>query len=145
MSTQPTAFATVVKAFQATLQAAPAVSEHIHRARMRPLPRDAATGVCVRIGRADIQSGAGQGTPRLAATGIAVECYARGTADDVDDALDALLQLVATRLLSDPSLGGLVGDINPTSVSYDFDADGDATGCAIVMFDVLHATPSTTL
>ncbi|MGB3068445.1 MAG: hypothetical protein WBC18_07855 [Ottowia sp.] len=139
-----TVFAQVVGAIVNQLEAAPAVSARIHRARMRPLPTGAGTGVCVRIGRADLQKGVGQGVPYLAATGIAVECYARGPADSIDALLDALLQSAVSRLLADPTLGGLVGDLNLTGVSYDFDVDGDATGCAIVTFDVLHSTPPTT-
>ena len=137
-----TVFAQVVGAIVARLQAHPPVSAHVFRARMRAFPASALTGLCVRIGRVDIQQGVGQGVPRIAATGIALECYARASASDsIDEALDGLLQSAATRLLADPSLGGLVGDINPTGIAYDFDADGEATACAVISFDVVHATP----
>jgi len=140
-----TIFAQIVGAIVTELQAAPAVSAHVYRARMRPLPAGALAVVCVRIGKADLQRGVGSGVPHLAVTAVAVECYARASAGtDVDTALDALLQSVITRLLANPSLGGLVGDINPTGVVYDFDADGEQTACAAITFDVMHVTPSFT-
>ena len=44
------------------------------------------------------------------------------------------------RLMADPSLGGLVGFIDPQSVDWDFDVDGAQTACATVVFAVRHAT-----
>ena len=73
--------------------------------------------------------------------GVALECYARGTASaPVDVTLDALLGDAVARLMADPSLGGLVGFIDPQSVDWDFDVDGAQTACATVVFAVRHAT-----
>ena len=139
--TTPTAFAQVIAAMQSSLQQAPAVSPNVFRARSRVLPEQMTTAVVVRPAQAQREAGVGQGAPALWLTGVALECYARGTASaPVDVTLDALLSDAVARLMADPSLGGLVGFIDPQSVDWDFDVDGAQTACATVVFAVRHAT-----
>lgn len=137
----PTAFAQIVLAMQAALQSAPAVAPHIMRARVRQLPEQMATAVVVRPLRAAVDTAVGAGTPLVWATGVQVECYARGSVGcPVDVTLDALLERTVTRLRQDCTLGGLVGDLEPKTIDWDFDVDGAQTACATVIFNVPHAT-----
>ena len=141
-----TVFAQVVGAFVGALQAAPAVSSHIDRARRRALPEGAENAVVVLIQQAVVERGIGTGTPCIWATQIAVECYAKampGQSPDV--AVDALLAAVVGRVLADPSLGGVAGDVGLVGVAYDFDVDGRATACATVTFNVRHASAAASI
>lgn len=141
-----TVFAGVVSAVVAVLQAAPAVSAHIDRARRRVLPESFDTAVLVQIRQAEVERGMGQGTHCIWATQISVECYARGSAAQSPDvAVDALLESVVGRVLADPSLGGVVGDVGLVGVAYDFDVDGKATACATVTFNVRHVSAAASI
>ena len=136
-----TAFATVVGAMVAALQAAPAVSAQVHRVRLRPMAQDWQTAVVVRPLGVELADAVGQGVACVWTTSVAVECYARapsGTSADLG--VDAVLQAVTTRLLADRSLGGTVGDLALGAIAYDFDTDGDATACATLTYQIRHAT-----
>lgn len=139
--TTPTAFASVIGAMQAALQAAPAVSSNVFRARARVVPQQMATAIVVRPAQAERDASVGQGAMALWLTAVALDCYARGTASNpVDVAVDELMGAAVQRLMQDPSLGGLVGSIDPQGVSWDFDVDGEQTACVTVTFYVRHAT-----
>ena len=141
-----TAFASIVGAMVAALSAAPAVSPQIHRARVRPVAADWSTLVAVRPLGAELQRFAVQGAPMNVDTRIAVECYARASAGQSPDlAVDALLAGVYARLSADNTLGGLVSDLVPQSLDYDFDADGEATACATLTFTAVHRVQNATL
>lgn len=141
-----TAFASVVGAMVAQLNAVTPVSPHIYRARMRVLPSTVQSAVVVRILGAEVDAAAGQNVCGVWATAVAVECYARsGASTSPDVAVDALLEAVVTRLQQNRSLGGLVGDLVITSVNYDFDVDGETTACATVLFSIRHATAANSI
>lgn len=141
-----TAVAAVVSAMVATLQAAPAVSPQVHRARLRPMAADWATAVVVRPLSVAFDPFAIQHAPFNLDTQIAVECYARASAGTSGDAaVDALMQAVYARLMSDTTIGGLVGDLRPDRLDFDLDADGDNTACATFTFTVLHSAGNKTL
>lgn len=141
-----TAVAAVVSAMVATLQAAPAVSPQVHRARLRPMAADWATAVVVRPLSVAFEPFAIQHAPFNLDTQIAVECYARASAGTSGDAaVDALMQAVYARLMSDTTLGGLVGYLRPDRLDFDLDADGDNTACATFTFTVLHSAGNNTL
>lgn len=141
-----TAVAAVVSAMVATLQAAPAVSPQVHRARLRPMSADWASAVVVRPLSVAFEPFAIQHAPFTLDTQIAVECYARASAGTSGDAaVDALMQAVYARLMSDTTLGGLVGDLRPDRLDFDLDADGDNTSCATFTFTVLHSAGNNTL
>lgn len=141
-----TAVAAVVSAMVATLQAAPAVSPQVHRARLRPMAAEWATAVVVRPLSVVFEPFAIRQAPFNLDTQIAVECYARANAGTSgDDAVDVLMQAVYARLMSDTTLGGLVGDLRPDRLDFDMDADGDNTACATFTFTVLHSAGNNTL
>lgn len=141
-----TAFASVVGAVVAALQAAPAVSAQLDRVRLRPVAKESATAVVVRPGGAAHDDSVGQGVVGIWATSVSVECYARaGASTSPDLAVDALLQDVATRLFQNRSLGGLVGDLTLTTVVYDFDVDGENTACVTLTYQIRHATAANSL
>jgi hypothetical protein len=75
-----------------------------------------------------------------------VECYQRSTvATAPDQAVDALLEAVYARLMADPTLGGVVLSLQPQSINWDFDADGEQTTCATLTFNARHRSPGATL
>lgn len=136
-----TAFARVVGATVAVLQASPAVAPLVDRARLRTIPQGVATACVVRILGTQVDQSTGAPAPSIWATQIAVECYARVTpGQPADEAVDALLEAAVARLLADPSLGGVVGSLGLQGITYDFDADGEQTACAVITFLVQHAT-----
>lgn len=136
-----TVFATLVGAVVTALRATPAVTTHVHRARMRALPQQWSTAVVVRPQSAEVEQGVGQSVANIWATQLQVECYARAPAAQAGDAaVDALLSAVVERLLADRSLGGIVGDLGLLGITYDFDVDAESTACATVTFSVRHAS-----
>lgn len=130
-----TPVATVVTAVMASLQANPAVATQVARVRLRPF--DAATTAAVAVRPIDAQ----REESSLDFTGLstwavrfAVECYARSSSAP-DLAVDALLEAVHARLMTDPTLSGVVpGGLAPTGISFDFDADGDQFACGTFVF-----------
>lgn len=141
-----TVFAQVVGALASALAASPAVSTHIDRARRRVLPENWDTAVVIQIRQAEVERGMGAGTACIWATQVAVECYAKASpAQSPDVAVDALLAAVVGRVLADPSLGGVAGDVGLVGVAYDFDVDGRATACATVTFNVRHASAAASI
>lgn len=140
-----TAFASIVGAIVARLQQAPAVSAQVHRARMRPLPSDWTDAVVVRILDAQLDPFVILGAPVNVDTTVVVECYARSTTLSADLAADAVLQAVYARLVADPTLAGLVADLQLQSLAYDFDADADRAACVSLTYLVRHRTASLSL
>lgn len=141
-----TIFASLVGAVVAALQAATPVSDQVHRARVRAIPKEWPTCVVVRPRQAELESGVGQGVAGIWATALQIECYARSNAATTPDvAVDALLEAVTNRLGQDPSLGGLVGGIGLQAIDYDFDADGENTVCATLTFTVRHASAANSI
>lgn len=141
-----TAFASVVGAVVAALQAAPAVSAQVDRVRLRPVAKESPTAVAVRPRGAKADGSVGQGVVGIWATAVTVECYARSNASTSPDvAVDALLQDVATRLFQNSSLGGLVGGLDLAAVDYDFDVDGENTACVMLTYQIRHATAANSL
>ncbi|MDB5967333.1 MAG: hypothetical protein JWQ72_3833 [Polaromonas sp.] len=140
-----TAFANILAGIVTKLAAAPAVSATIDRARLRPIPEATADAVVVRIESSTPDRFAILGGPTDWDTVIAIECYARSTGLTADQAIDALLGKVYARLAADTSLGGLVGDLTPTDLNYDFAAGADHMACATLTLKVLHRTTNQSL
>lgn len=138
---------TAVTAMVAALQSAPAVAPNVARVRLRPQAQDTTQAVVVR----PLQSQAGDtdvpmGYPVSWTSTIAVECYARSTAATSPDvAVDALVAATYARLVQDPTLGGAVITLQLQEISYDFDADGDQTTCATLVFQTLQRATAGTL
>lgn len=141
-----TVFATVIGAMVSALNAAPAVSAQVHRARVRVIPKEWPNCVVVRPMQAELEQGVGQGVAGIWATAVQVECYVRGLAATAPDlAVDALLEAVSNRFAQDRSLGGLVGDLTLLAINYDFDVDGESTACATLTYTVRHASAAGTI
>ena len=102
--------------------------------------------VAVRLLDAALERFAVRGAPFNVDTILAVDCYARASGGVTPDlAVDALLGAVYARLAQDPSLGGLVQDLEPTSINFDFDVDGEHTACATLTYMVRHRADNHTL
>lgn len=140
-----TIFAGVVSAVVAALGSGSPVSSNIFRARVRPLAEGWTTAVAVRLQGAELARFTMRGAPINVDTQLVVECYARSSALQPDQAADALLGSVYARLAADPTLGGLAADIEPQSLEYDFDAMADNTACISITYLVRHRAASLNL
>lgn len=138
-----TMVANATAAICAALQASPAVASQVARVRMRPLGAATTTAVVVRPQSAEVAART-LGGPLQWVCRIAVECYAKTTtATAPDAAVDALLQAAYARLMADATLAGSVARIEPEAIAYDFDADGESTACATLVFSVTQfSTPN---
>lgn len=136
-----TAFSALAAGIVTLLEAAPAVSPRITRAATQPLPEQAANMVVVRLIGSTGDAYAQAGAPVNWDTTIAVECYARATADAPDTAVDALLQAVAARILADETLGGAAAGLaNERRIEWDFESHGQNVACATFTFTARHTT-----
>ena len=144
-----TAFAAIVSAIVANLNAATPVCAHVYRNLQRPLPDSVTTAVVVRQGVPTTENNQMSGYPIEWVTPIVVECYARTSSTTPDLAVDDLLQATYTRLLADQTLGGVLSDqlmgINITGLHFGFDADTEKFACATLTLEVRHRTNGTTL
>lgn len=140
-----TAFGSIVAAIAAQLQDAPAVSAQVHRARLKPVAAQHDTAVVVRIRSSSAERFAILNGPCDWDTAIDVECYARSNTLSPDAAADALLAAVWARLAADPTLDGLVMDLNPTSLEYDLAGEADQMACVTLTLKVLHRTAQLSL
>lgn len=137
---------TAVTAIVSALNSSPAVCAHIDRARLRPVAQSVALAVAVRPSQSEVIQFQLSSLPVSWATTITIDCYARsGASVSADVAVDALIESVYSRLMADPTLAGAVIALQPKGISYDFDADGDQTTCASLVFNVLHRSVGATL
>lgn len=137
-----TALLSIAQAFEQKLAAMPAIADAVYRAKTRPMPEQHSKDICVRLVAAIKQNAlsAAFGNPQDFETTITVECRARSTSIQGDEAVDALLAAVNDRLQLDPQMGGQAMDINLQFINYDFDNDADNTAVAILTYAVLHRT-----
>ena len=142
-----TMFAATVQAIVTALNTPTPVASQVGRVRLRPIAQATDTAAIVRPLNAEVPERAlHPDMPVSWATAISVECYARSsvaTAPDV--AVDSLVQSVYTRLMADTTLGGVVRSLQPQSISWDFDIDGEQTTCATLVFSALHRSQGATL
>lgn len=140
-----TQFATIVAAIESALKASPAVATQVDRASLRPIKAGQDTAVVIRIQSATPERFAILNGPTDWDTDIQIECYARSATASPDAAVDALLGAVWARLAADTTLGGLVMDMNPTGLDYDFAAGAENMACVTLSLKVLHRTQNNTL
>lgn len=135
-----------VAAIVAALSAGTPVASQIARVRLRPLAAGQAQAVVVRPLQSEAAvSSLSPDLPVSWTSAISVECYARTSAATTPDvAVDSLVEAVYARLLADPTLGGVVISLQPQSMSWDFDADGEQTACATLVFQALQRTAGAT-
>lgn len=137
-----------VAAIVTALSGGTPVAPQIARVRLRPLGTAATTAVVVRPlqfepGSEEILS---LGQPVSWTSAISVECYARSsTATAPDVAVDSLVESVYARLMADTTLGGVVIGLKLQGITWDFDADGEQTTCASLVFAARHKSPGATL
>lgn len=141
-----TLVASAVGAIVAALQSAPAVCAHIDRVRLRPVAQSVALAIAVRPVQSEVQQYQLSSLPVSWITTVSVECYAKsGASTPADVAVDPLVESVYARLMTDPTLSGAVVTLQPKGISFDFDADGEQTTCASMVFNVLHRSVGATL
>lgn len=136
---------TTITAVVAALQAAPALP-NVARVRLRPVSAANSTAIVVRPAEASV-SEASMTSGQVVSWDliIGVECYARAAAAQAPDvAVDATVEAVYARLMADPTLAGAVLQLQPRAVSYDFDADGENTVCATLLFSARLRAPLNT-
>lgn len=136
-----------VAAIVAALNAGTPVAPQVARVRLRPLAATATTAVVVRPLNSEVSEMALiPGYPVSWTSAIAVECYARSSVAQAPDvAVDSLLEAAYARLMADTTLGGVVVALQPQSIAWDFDADGEQTTCATLVFNARHRSPGATL
>lgn len=142
-----TIVATAVAAIVASLSSGTPVASQIARVRLRPLAQATAQAVVVRpmAAQASAEFILQVNGPVGWITTIAVECYARSTvATTPDQSLDPLVEAVYARLMADPTLSGAVISLQPQSIDFDFDADGEQTACATLVFNARHRASGAT-
>ena len=136
-----------VAAIVASLSAATPVAPQVARVRLRPLAAAATTAVVVRPLNTEVSEMALiPGQPVSWTSAIAVECYARSSVALAPEvAVDSLVESVYARLMADNTLGGVVVALQPQSIAWDFDADGEQTTCATLVFNARHRSSGATL
>ena len=131
-----TLVSTAVAAVIAALNTPTPIATLIARVRLRPMAQAQAQAVVVRPMQSEVlETSLYPNLPVSWTSAISVECYARsGVATAPDVALDSLVEAVYARLMADPTLGGAVLSLQPQSLTWDFDADGEQTACAAFVF-----------
>ena len=138
-----TLIADAVGAVVSALAAAPAVADQVLRARLRPMAAQHTSMVVVRPVESSVEEDELAGPVVSWSTLIAVECDARtNAATSPDVAVDAVLQAVHSRLAANPTLSGVVLSIVPRKVTFDTDADGEASVCAVSLFTARQRAPA---
>lgn len=132
-----TVIAAATSAFMAALSAAPAVAPVVDRIRLRPQSDAVRAWVVVRPDGAMAAEKLQTGQVVAWVVQMAVECNAKSTTSMAPDlAVDDLAAATYARLMQDTTLGGAVRHIEPVSVAYDFDVDGEQTSSATFVFRV---------
>jgi hypothetical protein len=140
-----TAFSQIVGAVLAALQAEPAVCDTVYRARPNLVPDTVEQAVNVQWDQALASPGTIFGAPIDWNTKVTVECYARSLRESGDLAVDPLLEAVYARLAQDPTLGGLVRDLNIVGIEAENTAEGKKTGWVRLTYVAEHTTSNDTL
>lgn len=140
-----TAFAQIVGAIIASLQAAPAVCDRIDRARSSLVPEQADQAVSVQWEQTRPEAFVIKGAPLNWETRVTIECFARSVRDPGDLAVDGLLSAVVARLAQDSTLGGLVGDLRITGIEAENSTEGKKTGWVRLTYIADHCTSNSTL
>lgn len=135
-----TVFSKIVAAVVVQLEAHPPVCKSINRARTYAFPEQETEAVSVQFEQALPQRGTITGAPIDWSTRITVECYARSVLESGDLAVDPLLERVVARLAVNPSLGGVVTDLELIGVEAENTAEGKKTGWVRLIYAADHRT-----
>lgn len=111
----------ITEAIKTLLEASPTlVSGNVWRSRLRPIPAGSNTAIVVRQGR-DVRINDSTTIGNYSRNAVVmVEVYARG--DIPDQLADSVVESVVSRVMADPSLGGLCDDILVGNKSPDWAA-----------------------
>lgn len=140
-----TAFANVVSAVIAALEAQPPVCRAIYRARVMTVPDQDKLAISVQWEHSVPAGGTINGAPIDWATRLTVECYAGGTSESGDLAVDPLLKAVFERLAANSTLDGVVSDLQVIGVEAENTTDGKKTGWVRLTYIADHRTSNYTL
>ncbi len=140
-----TAFANIANKFVEVLEAAPAASVHVFRARAREIAEQHSEAVNVYFEGADPSPGAIAGAPIDWISRIVVECYARTLTTTADLAVDPLIVKVFEKLAADTTLGGLVDNVGVPTIDTEYNNLGQKTGWVRMIYPVEHRTSNATL
>jgi hypothetical protein len=142
-----TAFHAIAEAIKAQLTAATAVADVIERARprSRPIPAQDDTAVIIRLLQAEADRAGINGAPVDWDLTVAVECLARTTTTNGEEAVDALAYAVDARISDDPTLGIAGVDAFLESIRYSASAEADTAGEALLVYRVRLRTATNTL
>jgi len=135
-----TSFSKIVAAVVAQLEKQPPVCKSINRARTYVFPEQEAEAVSVQFEQSLPQRGTIAGAPIDWSTRITVECFARSVLESGDLAVDPLLERVVARLAVNPSLGGIVSDLELIGVEAENTAEGKKTGWVRLIYTADHRT-----
>jgi len=138
----------VVSRIVEILRAEPALADGgVHRFLARAVAREVKYTIVVRKDGSTPQDRATiEGHPVDWITNIAIECYARADGEESpDEASDRLFAQVYERLMADPTLGGLVDNVEDPTLAWDTDDGERRAGCTIAIFPVRHRTTARTL
>lgn len=135
-----TAFADITGFIVAALQAAPAVSPNIVRARDRAMAESWATAVNVQWDAGTPDYGVIDGAPADWDSKYTIECFAKSPTMSGDLAVDSLLDAVYSRLAADSTLGGRVDWIRAVHMEASTDSNGMKTGWVGMTYVVAHRT-----
>lgn len=140
-----TAFSKIVGAIVAALQAAPPVCTTVYRARPNIIPEQVDQAVNVQWDQTLASAGVIRGAPVDWTTKVSIDCFARSLMDTGDVAVDPLLEAVYARLGQDPTLGGLIGDLNIAGIEAENAAEGKKTGWVRLTYIAQHTTENGSL
>lgn len=140
-----TAFARITGAIVALLEAEPALSQQIFRARDRQLAEEFPDAINVQFDGAMPSAGAMHGAPVDWDSKFTIECYARTTTTSADLAVDPLLMQVYQRIAADPTLGDVVTYIGEPMIEAEYNAEQQRTGWIRMTYPVMHRTNNLTL
>lgn len=134
------AFKEITSAIEALMLSAPAVAEHVYRARDRAVPKGFNTAINLQWDGATPDEDVIAGAPVTWNARYSIELYARTETETPDLAVDALLDAVYDRLAADTTLGGLVDYIGQPSLETDYAADGSRTGWIRMIYPIRFET-----
>ncbi|GGY68042.1 hypothetical protein [Pseudoduganella albidiflava] len=146
MSTAHSQIATALK--DALLQEPAIADGAVYRSRTRAINKDTRRAVVVRISRSASTLAAVIGGPTTWQTLVGIECYGRGSGDQLDEAADQLVAQVFERLAQMPTLGGQALDVLPLegdTLAWDHDEFDTGLTCITAQFVITHQTYGRTL
>ena len=137
-----TAFAAIVSAVIASLEAAPAMCDKIYRARPEEVPEQVDRAVNVQWDTAVPSRGAINEAPIDWTTRMSVECFAKGVGDSGDLLVDPLLAAAYGRI-AELVIDGV--DFELIGLEAENSANGKKTGWVRMTYNVQHRTNNLSL